>query len=424
MQDARMSRKDCENTTLIRAMRKPAAATSAAIFALLAASVTIGSPSTAAAGQVRIWSSAVVVTDSIRLADLAEVRGFDADEESRLAQLVVTEAPRDGGSRVIHIEMIRTVLAASGVNMAGLTFGGAAQCEVLRPSQTAPARLPDLKSQISNTCGPEGARRESVPQTSEISDLRFQRPPAEGVRDRGESVHASATTEKASARTLRDAVREYFNGEFGRYGGTAEVIFDHTDEQVLDLSGPAYDFNVRRRGGPPLGLCSLEIDVLSNGRTIQTVPLVAQVTMQRRVIVARRSINQGAAVVPADVEAVPMSFIRFDQLGLDDAAMAIGQRAKRFISTGSTIDLDVLEAVPLVLRGQLVTLRSTAGGVRIVTTAKAGADGMLGETIKVRSADDKRLEYDAVVIGPGEVRVGAGRSDERNEARFAWRDKS
>ena len=236
-------------------------------------------------------------------------------------------------------------------------------------------------------------------------------------------MHASATTEKARERTLRDAVREYFNGEFGRYGGTAEVIFDHTDEQVLDLSGPAYDFNVRRRGGPPLGLCSLEIDVLSNGRTIQTVPLVAQVTMQRRVVVARRSINQGAPVAPDDVEAVPMSFTRLDQLGLDDVTVAIWQRAKRFISAGSTIDVDVLEAVPLVLRGQLVTLSSTAGGVRIVTTVKVGADGMLGETIKVRSADDKRLEYDAVVIGPGEVRVGAGRPDERNEARFAWRDK-
>ncbi|MEK7710657.1 MAG: flagellar basal body P-ring formation chaperone FlgA [Planctomycetota bacterium] len=402
-----MNRKDCENTTLIRARRKPAP--SAVFFALLAASMVSGSPSTAAAGQVRVWSSAVVVTDSIRLADLAEVRGFDADEESRLAQVVVTEAPRAGGSRMIHIAMIRTVLAASGVNMAGLTFGGATQCEVSRPSQLAPARLPDLKSQISNTGGPEGARRESVPQVWRPGS------PAEGT--------ASATTEKAIERTLRDAVREYFNGEFGRYGGTAEVIFDHTDEQVLDLSGPAYDFNVRRRGGPPLGLCSLEIDVLSNARTVQTIPLVAQVTMQRRVVVARRSINQGAPVAPADVEAVPMSFTRLDQLGLDDVTMAIGQRAKRFISAGSTIDVDVLEAVPLVLRGQLVTLSSTAGGVRIVTTAKAGADGMLGETIKVRSADDKRLEYDAVVIGPGEVRVGAGRSDERNEARFAWRDK-
>ncbi|MDO8629451.1 MAG: hypothetical protein Q7R41_03065, partial [Phycisphaerales bacterium] len=325
MQDAHMNRKDCENTTLGRAGRKPAcrcvyprrpaAATSAAFIVLLAASLTMGSPSTAAAGQVRIWSSAVVVTDSIRLTDLAEVRGFDADEESRLAQVVVTEAPRAGGSRVIHIEMIRTVLAASGVNMAGLTFGGATQCEVSRPSPPAPARLPDLQSQISNKGGPEGARRESVPQISENSDLRFQRPPAEGACDRGGSVPASTTTETARERNLRDAVREYFNGEFGRYGGTAEVIFDHTDEQVLDLSGPAYDFNVRRRGGPPLGLCSLEVDVLSNGRTIQTVPLVAQVTMQRRVVVARRSINQGAAVVADDVEAVSMSFTRLDQLG-------------------------------------------------------------------------------------------------------------
>lgn len=393
-----MKRKDCENTATTRGGPGLASVKRAGFAALLAVSVGLCSDATAVAGQVRVWSSAVVVTDSIRLVDVAELRGFDANEELRLSQIVVTEAPTAGGSRLIHIEMIRSVLTAGGINMARVTFGGATQCEVSRPSQPVPAR---------QTTPQHSAKSEALPVPAEANPERS----------------ASATLEKAKDHTVRQAVQDYFDSEFSRYAGIAEVIFDRTDEQVLNLSGPAYDFKVRRKSGPPLGLCSLEIDVLSNGRSVQAIPLVVQVTMQRRVVVARRSINQGATIVPADVEAVSMSFTRLDQLGLDDASMAIGQRAKRFISAGATIEGDLLEAIPLVLRSQLVTLSSSAGGVRIVTTAKAGADGMLGETIKVRSADDKRLEYDAVVIGPGQVRVGGGQSAERNEARFAWSDK-
>ncbi len=393
-----MKRKDCDKSNTNGVLRARAAMNCARFSFLLFAMAGFVSDSTATAGQVRLWSSAVVVADSIRLVDIAQVQGFDVEEESRLAKMAITTAPPAGGSRIIHIEMLRAVLAAGGINMARVTFGGAAQCEVSRPSAPAP----------------------SAPIRPEHPDHRQLHP--DNATEMMVEGTKSGPTDKTDAQTLRGAVQEFFDSEFARYGGAAEVIFDHTDDQVLGLSGPAYGFNVRRRGNAPLGLCPLEVDVLSNQRTIQTIPIVVQATMQRKTVVARRSINQGATVGPADVEAVTMGFTRLDQLGLDDVAMAVGQRAKRFISAGSTIDLDMLEAVPLVLRGQLVTLNSTVGGVRIVTTAKAGSDGMLGETIKVRSVDDKRLEYDAVVIGPGEVRIGAGGPHEPNEVRFAGLD--
>ena len=84
----------------------------------------------------------------------------------------------------------------------------------------------------------------------------------------------------------------------------------------------------------------------------------------------------------------------------------LGQRAKRFITAGGMIDLTDVESVPLVVRGQLVTLESIAGGIQVVTSAKATKDGLLGETITVRASDNKRVEFDAVVVGVGRVRVG------------------
>ncbi|MFH1111359.1 MAG: flagellar basal body P-ring formation chaperone FlgA [Planctomycetota bacterium] len=399
-----MERKDCENAGCTSArsggtgsLRPPLRGR--ASWTLVGASVVLCAHASDVRGEsVRLWSSAVVVDDSIRVEDVCELRGLDSQTERRLAQLVVGEAPAAGGSRIIHLELIRSVLAASGANLARLTLSGATQCAITRPSR------PSL---------PSASAAGRSPTASASSNRR--KPEAE------RKAHADSP-EGANGKTLRQAVIDHFNTEFARYGGTAEIIFDRTSEQVLDLSGPAYEFKVRRKGNSPLGLCPLEVEVLSQGRTVQTVPLVVQVTLTRRVVIARRTINQGAAIAAADVELTALSFTRVDELGLDDAAQAVGQRAKRVISAGSLVETEMLEAVPLVLRGQLVTMTSLAGAVRVVTTGKAGDDGRRGEVIRVRAADDRKVEFDAVVVGPGEVQLGAGPAT-KGESRLALGDQ-
>ena len=399
-----MERKDCENAGCTSArsggtgsLRPPLRRR--ASWTLAGASVILCARSAGVRGEsVRLWSSAVVVDDSIRVEDVCELRGLDAQTERRLAQLVVGEAPAAGGSRIIHLELIRSVLAANGANLARLTLSGATQCAVSRPSQPSPT---------------PGSAASRSPTSSGASSRR---------RQEGDHKATSDASESVSGKTLRQAVIDHFNAEFARYGGTAEIIFDRTSEQVLDLSGPAYEFKVRRKGNSPLGLCPLEVEVLSQGRSVQTVPLVVQVTLTRRVVIARRTINQGAAIAAADVELTALSFTRVDELGLDDVAEAVGQRAKRVISAGSLVEAEMLEAVPLVLRGQLVTMTSLAGAVRVVTTGKAGDDGRRGEVIRVRAADDRKVEFDAVVVGPGEVQLGAGTAT-KGESRLALGDQ-
>jgi len=348
----------------------------------------------ALAGTVRLWPSAVVVADSVRLADLCELTGFDFEIEEALGSLVITAAPPAGGSRLIHMEMIRSALTQAGANMASVTLRGATQCALTRP---APMHAP------------------ATSQTLPKEQSRLGR----GHVDDIASVIGSSNESRGPS--LRQAVIEYFNTEFSRYGGSAEVVFDRTSDQVLDLAGPPYEFNVRRRGGSPLGLTSLEVDVLADGRVVQTVPLAVQVSMLRSTVVARRPINQGAIVRASDVELVSMAVGRLDRLGFDEVGFVIGQRAKRFISAGTLIASGMLESVPIVRRGELVRLTSVVGSVQVTTAARAVADGVLGDVIQVRAADDKRVEFDGVVIGPGEVQIGTGPSE---RLRLASRDGS
>jgi flagella basal body P-ring formation protein FlgA len=376
-----MKRKDCDNAGFVRA-RNSAHRPARWIFSTVSVALVVGALSSrACAESVRLWPSAVVVDDTICLADLCELTGFDVSTERSLARLAVAEAPPSGGSKVIHLDMVRSALAAHGANMALVRLGGAMQCAVTRPSRAV--------------------REVSVSSPSEAPGVAGRR-----ETSRANSTGAAGAPAAASALTLRQAVVDHLNGELARYGGRAELTFDRTAGQVLDLSGPAYRFNVRRRSGPPLGLVQLGVDVLADGVVVQTVPLVVQVSMTRRAVVARRAINQGAALQASDVELRSLSFARLDKLGLGDAAQTIGQRAKRFISAGSLIEPVMLESVPLVARGQFVTLTSVVGSVRVVTAAKALREGLLGETITVRDVDKGRVEFDAVVIGPGAVRIG------------------
>ena len=373
-----MIRKDCD----IHSCPFPAAVAVRYGCALLAFSLV--SSAFGQDGSIRVWSSAVVVSDSITLGDLAELTVDEADRDA-LRKTVITEAPPPGGSRIIHHAMIRAGLSGKGVNLARLSLGGSAQCEVRRPASPVPTQ------------------------------------PVQPFGDgQGTASHAPDSEPR---QTLREAIQRHFDQEFLRYGGRVEVVFDHKDDQVLELTGPL-QFRVRVEKPASIGLCAVEVDVVKDGKVAQRIPLVVRTSFTREVVTARRAINQGATIVGADVGLTPVALTRLDAQGVDDISLVLGQRARRFIPAGTAIELETLESVPLVLRGQLITLVSEVGGVRVVTTAKAAANGVRGETIRVRSVDDNKVEIDAVVTGPGEARaVGSSGSAEESKPRLVMGGK-
>lgn len=376
-----MVRKDCD-------MRN--ARVRAVVFAMIIA----GTTQLARAGQLKLWSSAVVVADSIRLGDLVEFREMDSLESDQLRNIFITEAPPQGGSRIIHHEMIRAALSQKGVNLARISLKGAAQCEVRRPAALQPA---NDQANVS-----DGAPNVNGPDNSNASPLH---------------VHGgSAPNATGGGQSLRAAIEAHFQGEFERFGGKVEVLFDRKDDGVLELTGPPLKFEIRPEEKAILGLTAVEVQLVREGLPPQTVRMVVRTALSRNVVTARRAINQGATVVAADVELLPVTFTHLDDTGIDDISAVLGQRAKKFIAAGASVNPDYLEPVPLVLRGQLITLVSEVGGVRIVTTAKAGNAGRRGEIIRVRCLDDNKAELDAVVTAPGEARA-LGAAEPRGDSK-------
>jgi len=342
---------------------------------------------TAYAGSVHIYDTAVVTSDSVRLSDVASLSGFPVSQGRELADFVIVDAPEPGKTNFIILQTIRNALRSQGVNFAKLTIHGATRCQVSRMIVNAPA--------AANTMQP-----------SLVMPLARQM--KTNVRA-NESIELAVSESYLSPNpngTLRQAVVEFFQKELQAYSGVVDVLFDRHSEQMLGLSGPGYQFRISRSSKTKIGLTSVQVDIVSDSKLIQTIPLAVNVTLTRSLLSAKRAINAKATIRHMDVEAVPIIVTKLDHDVLDDPSLAIGLRANRFIPTGTLVKPDMLESVPLVMRGQLVRLTSVSGDVSVVTAAKAGGNGRIGETITVHSVDNKRVEFPATVVGPGRVQIG------------------
>lgn len=329
---------------------------------------------------VRMWPSAVVVADEILVGDLCELTSFDDETHQRLRTLVIAPSPPPAGSKAISLRELRRVLTGAGINMAQTIVKGAAECGVRRPRV-----LPDTPVTVD-------------------SDDQLRTGPSD-----------------PAPVTLRDSVIEHFEKLLARYRGRVYVEFGRTAAAMLDLSGPEFEFSVRRRSGRQLGLIDVTVEVRRDGRLVQEIEVLANVTFSRDVVVARRAINQKAEIRPTDVQLNEMTFDDLDRLGMADLSQAIGQRAKKFVPAGRMLELRDLETVPLVKRGQLVEVHSTVGATTIRTAAKAVESGSLGELVELRSADNKRRTLLGKVTGPRRVELheGGGTGSRYGERRVA-----
>ena len=353
-----MKCKDCDRAKT----PKQRAAVWVLVVGLLPATVCLAGPNQV----VRMWPRAVVVDRQIRLGDLCELSGFDPDTHERLRNLTVVASPPPGGSKAISLGQLGDLIAGAGINMAQTIVRGAAECGVSRPRVVQVAASPSSAG--------------------------------EHLKD-GASAGCPAPT------SLGDAVAAHFDQELSRYGGTVQIDFSPRSEAALNLAGADFEFVVRRRSGRPLGMIDVEVAVRRGDQPVQTVHLQPIVSLSRRVVVARRAINQKAPIRPEDVELTELTFSRLDRLGTTSVEQVIGQRAKQFIPAGTMIELPNLESVPLVKRGELVDVISRAGGITVVTTAKAMGSGALGETVELRGCERRSRRLVGVVAGPRRVEL-------------------
>lgn len=356
---------------------------------LIALSVCVR-PDAARAGQIRLWPTAVVEHDAVLLADVAELRGFDAATTETLVRRVVVDAPRPGGEILLTADDLRTALAESGANLAEVSIFGASRCKVARPrtahEEVRPAPKLDRVAEKPPLLRAKSARAARRPRRDPMADSR---------------------TQTSADDTLERALRDFITARAGLSSGRLEIRFSPACARDLSLPAESHRFEIHPRDSAKFGLLSFEVDVADASGAARTVPVVAEVALLREVVVARRPINRGETIESRALKLEERRFTDEAALGLTDLAASVGMRSRGFLRAGDMLTPREIEDKPVVNRGQPVTIWMRSGGLVIRATGKAQQAGRLGDRVEVLRDGTHRKQdlLEAVVTGPGTVSV-------------------
>lgn len=218
------------------------------------------------------------------------------------------------------------------------------------------------------------------------------------VRVRGRSVERDASRVTVAARqTLIAWLQQRHRG--------LEVGVERVGE-AAPLYTPAGDMALAARLSAAARLRSrmpVWVDVKIDDRVVHTVPVWFAVTAYADVAVANEDLPRHMPVTVAQVV-----YERRDIAGLAAAALVDElperHRAAKRIAAGDILVSGVLEPIPDVQKGQLITVHASHGRVALSVEARALADGNLDEPVLVESLTS-HAAYRAIVSGAGEATV-------------------
>jgi len=323
----------------------------------------------AAGAEIRLWAQAVVTEPTIRLGHIAAITG-DESLLPALNNLALSGPVLDGSTTSLRAARVVAALGDAGFDVSQIRLTGAAACSV-RCQLTSAGNASDGASKPGLT----------------LTQAARQAPPA--------SLEAA----------LRTLIARNLDGGILPPEHEVRIAFNPTLQSLLALTDPPYRFDIQaQRNNAGLGLLAFKVKVYRDGELLQTVPVMADVTVRAQVLVTTRKINAKVRLTRQDVEKTWRPITRLGESLLTDLNDVLDHQAKRMIPSGTALTGPCLESLPLVKRGQIVNVVYSAGGLDIKTVGTAMQTGYRNDTVQVRNERSKEL-FRARITGPGQVSV-------------------
>jgi flagella basal body P-ring formation protein FlgA len=129
-------------------------------------------------------------------------------------------------------------------------------------------------------------------------------------------------------------------------------------------------------------------------------------TTETIAVVALRKLDRGQKIRREDVELQQVSSETLESGAIYDLNAVVGREATQSINAKVAISAKMVQSPRLVRRGETVTVRSVAAGVRITTSAKALEDGSDGSLVQI-DLEESHERITARVTGMQQVEVYA-----------------
>ena len=189
--------------------------------------------------------------------------------------------------------------------------------------------------------------------------------------------------------SIRDAAVERVRSDLSAGSARRSVEADALDERLhlaaCDVPLEAFMPPGGRRGA------NSSVGVRCSSPQPWKIYVSVRVSSRDRVLVAARPLPRDAVLGSADLEAVERDVDQLAQGYVTDVAQLSGMRLRRPIAAGAVLTPAMLASVPLIARGQQVTLEAGADSMSIRMAGEALDEAALGQRIRVRNLSSARV---------------------------------
>jgi len=141
----------------------------------------------------------------------------------------------------------------------------------------------------------------------------------------------------------------------------------------------------------PKGIVPIRVEVYDRKGLLKVSTFTIEVKIYDDVVVVSKSLDRNEEITPDKLTVERRDVTCFVDGYFKSKEEIESKRAKKTIPKGRIVGADCLEDIPLVNRGDKVKIVAETGGIRIWAFGTCDQDGRLGEKIKVRNSDSKKI---------------------------------
>jgi flagella basal body P-ring formation protein FlgA len=350
----------------------------------------------AAGATLELRGDAIIMGADVKLKQICRWSDTDGPVFLPVADLVISRINHGSPFRTITLDQVRSTLHDAGMNMGVVKFAGPLSCTVSRSDasydeQSALRQWADAKEEGDGEAAGRGDAEKA--QTAQPSSALVPASPRLRV-----PASASPGAEESPARTLRSILLDDLSIRLGLPKEQLQVTFNPADEKLLNLGEPLFKFNIEPRRVHDLGEVSWNVLILT-GSGSQKGTITANARAWQTQVFLNKPLAYHQVIQNEDVTERRVLAERLPTEPLLNLSQVISQEAARDLQVGALMTARVVDAVPLVKPGQLVTITVTSGSVQIKTVGRSMEEGAYGQAVKVRN-ETTRDVFEVVMTGP------------------------
>jgi flagella basal body P-ring formation protein FlgA len=373
----------------------------------------VGQEGGLAAGTLELRTEATVIGAEVTLKHVCRWSDRDKDAFAAIENLVLMRLAVESPYRTLSLDEIKSTLHDAGVNLGRLRFVGATVCTVSRrdvqfDEGDALRQWVSAKDAAATQPAPQAQAAPREAQVALGSGMpagpATPAPAAHAIVPERKTPSPTEPAEPPAFRSLRDVLTASLAAATGLAAEQLSIDFRPQDQRLLNLVEPHFSFHATIKRGRNLGNVAWEVVVGTEGKQ-QKHDIIANARCWQQQLVVTKPLAYKQVIREDDVIDRRTLVDRLDNSPLLTREQVVGNMAAMELKPGMVMTAKLVEAVPLVRSGQLVTISLQQGGIQLKTVARALEGGTFGQTIRVRNETTRDI-FEAVLTGPQEATMG------------------